>query len=88
MTDTVIRHPNRLKELRQSFGLEQKDVAKALSIPAPTLNRHENGNRSIDGFMIERYAKFYGVTPYEIFVPADHAVEYAVTPPAAEVAGA
>lgn len=88
MTEKVVKHPNRLKELRAIHKLDQKDVARALKIPAPTVNRHENGNRSMDGFMIERYAYFYGVSPYEIFVPVDHSVEYPhQLTPAEELAG-
>lgn len=64
----IAKHPNRLRFLREAVGMSQTDAAEALCMPTPTLNRHEQGNRSLDGFTIERYALFYGVTPYELFV--------------------
>lgn len=89
MTDTQVeiiveterpRHPNRLAELRDARQLTQSDIAKLLGMTAATVNRHERGNRSLDGFAIERYAKFYGVSPYELFVPADSWVPYVPQP--------
>lgn len=86
MTDTQVevverpRHPNRLAELRDTRKLTQSDIAKLLGMTAATVNRHERGNRALDGFAIERYAKFYGVSPYEIFVPADSWVPYVPVP--------
>lgn len=75
-TDRTVRHPNRLFELRNIRNLSQKEVAQLVGMTQPTVNRHENGNRSLDGFAIERYAKLYAVSPYEIFVERDHVVEY------------
>lgn len=72
----TVRHPNRIRELRNARQLNQKELGQLIGLPQPTVNRHENGNRSLDGFAIERYAKFFGVSPYELFVPVDHAVEY------------
>lgn len=91
MTDTTLddetvetterpRHPNRLAELRDRRQLSQSDIAKLLGMTAATVNRHERGNRALDGFAIERYAKFYGVSPYEIFVPAESWVPFVPAP--------
>jgi len=78
----VSKYPNRLRFLRESFGLEQQDAARTLGIDKSTLNRHEQGNRSLDGFTIQRYAEFYGVSPYELFVEKDHAVSGNLQPAA------
>lgn len=71
-----MKHPNRLRELRLQRGISQADMATLLGVKQPTVNRHEQGNRSLDGFAIERYAKIHGVSPYELFVPVDHSVAY------------
>jgi transcriptional regulator with XRE-family HTH domain len=70
------RHPNRLAELRDKRMLSQTEVAKLLGMTPATINRHERGNRSLDALAIERYARFYNVSPFELFVPADSYVEY------------
>ncbi len=70
------KYPNRLRELREKRQLTQADVALILGVKQPTINRHEQGNRSLDGFAIEKYARFYNVSPYELFVPVDHSVDY------------
>lgn len=72
----VIRRQNRLRELRENEGIKQTELARRLGIKVATLNRHEQMNRSIDALSIERYARFFGVSPYELFVPEDHELEY------------
>lgn len=74
--NTPNKYPNRLRELREKRQLTQADVATILGVKQPTINRHEQGNRSLDGFAIEKYARFYNVSPYELFVPADYSVDY------------
>lgn len=64
--------------------MTQAQVGKMTGVKHATVNRHENGNRGLDGFAIERYAKLFGVSPYELFVKPDHEVEYddgELTPP-------
>jgi transcriptional regulator with XRE-family HTH domain len=80
----ISKHPNRLRYLREINGMSQKDAAQGLGVPTPTLNRHEQGNRSLDGFTIQRYAEFYGVTPFELFVSKE-AVQDAASEEAAPV---
>ena len=74
--ETVIRRQNRLRELREAEGLTQSELARRLAIKVTTLNRHEQMNRSIDALSIERYARYFNVHPYELFVPEDHELEY------------
>lgn len=72
----AVRRPNRLRELREAEGLTQSEMARRLSIKIATLNRHEQMNRAIDALSIERYATFFNVNAFELFVPMDHELEY------------
>lgn len=76
MNINMVRYPNRLRELREAADLSQAAAARALAMSQSTLNRHEQGNRDIDAVAIERYARFYQVANYELFVPSDHELEY------------
>lgn len=75
---TAVRYPNRLRELRELSNLSQAAAARAMAMSQSTLNRHEQGNRDLDAVAMQRYARFYGVSTYELFVPVDHELEYAV----------
>lgn len=66
-TETRVKYPNRLRILRTSRGMLQKEVGQRLGITEASVNRHENGNRSLGAFEIEQYARLYNVTPYELF---------------------
>lgn len=68
-------YPNRIYFLRRQRKMSQKDVAVALGLRQPTVNRHENANRSLDAFMIEKYARLFGVPPYELFVEPGYEFE-------------
>lgn len=76
------RYPNRLRELREKklnanrepFSL--REVAEEIGISHVAIARHETGDRQPDGFQIERYARYYGVTPYELFVPPGYYLVY------------
>lgn len=73
-------YPNRIRELRNQMGLSQTELAERIGIKQPTVNRHEQGNRNLDAFAISQYSRFFGVSPYELFVPDGHELEYAVDP--------
>ncbi len=62
------KYPNRLQEIRRSLDITQEQVSIALGIGQSAISRHEQMNRSLSGIDIERYARFYGVFPYELFV--------------------
>lgn len=66
--------------LRLAKGVSQVELANLLGVKQPTVNRHERGNRSLDALAIERYARFYNVSPYELFVETEHEVEYDTAP--------
>ena len=52
----------KLKELRISRGIQQKDLAAALSIGANTLSQYESGKREPDFDMLNRIADYFGVS--------------------------
>ena len=52
----------RLIDLRESRDLKQKDVAKALNIPARTYYNYEAGLRSIPLDILVDVAKFYNTS--------------------------
>lgn len=76
-----MRYPNRLRELRKTHRTDDhpttiRDVAKALYLSASLAIRHENGQRGLNGYQIEQYAMYYGVTPFELFVPRGYYLVY------------
>lgn len=52
----------RLKEMRISKGLLQRDIAEVLSCSTPVYCRYEKGEREPPFDIINRLADFYGVT--------------------------
>lgn len=53
---------NRLKELRQAKGLNQKEAAQILGIAQPTLSGWETGRTQIDRENLMKVADFYEVS--------------------------
>ena len=47
----------------------QEEVAEAFNLSVATISRHENGSRGLDRAMINAYARYYNVKPYELFIP-------------------
>lgn len=64
----MVKYPNRLRALREGRKLTQAQVGQMVGLTESAVNRHEQGNRSLDGLAIDRYARFYGVSAYELFV--------------------
>ena len=52
----------RLKEIRQSKGLSQADVARSLNISRQSYNFYESGKRDPDTKMLATLASFFNVT--------------------------
>lgn len=52
----------RLKEIRESKGISQKDFAAIIGVPANTYNQWENGKRQPDSEIMILIADYYGVT--------------------------
>ena len=53
---------NRLKELREEFGLTVRKLEEYVSISYMTLNNYENENRTINPAALIELSEFYGVT--------------------------
>ena len=53
---------NRLKSLRESMGLKQEDVAKAISVSPSTIGMYEINKREPNNEIIIKLAQFFNVT--------------------------
>lgn len=71
-----MKHPNRLRELRLARNVSQSEIARQTGIRQAHISLHETGNRLLTGEMIDRYATYFDVTPYELFVPRDFWIAY------------
>jgi len=56
-----------LKRIRQLKGWTQDQVAKSLGITKGAVSNHENNQRVLNVFDIEKYANLYGVLPGTLF---------------------
>lgn len=54
--------PSKLKKARTDTGFTQREVAKELNIPQPTIARFETGERFPDIEKLGLLADFYGVS--------------------------
>ena len=54
--------PNRLKELRRSLGITQKELASSLGIARPTLSGWETARFQIDYDNLVKLADFFGTS--------------------------
>ena len=54
--------PNRLKELRRSLGITQKELASSLGIAQPTLSGWETDRFQIDYDNLVKLADFFGTS--------------------------
>lgn len=52
----------RLKEIRESKGISQKDFAAIIGVPANTYNQWENGKRQPDPEIMIMIADYYDIT--------------------------
>lgn len=50
----------KLRELREALGLSQDEVAEKLNKTQSYVSRCETGNRRLDVFELEAFAKLYG----------------------------
>jgi transcriptional regulator with XRE-family HTH domain len=58
-----------LRELRNSAGKNQKEVARDLGTSVSTINRHEHGKTPLSDFHRRAYASYYGVSAGSIEQP-------------------
>lgn len=52
----------RIKELRENFGIQQKELALELGIPSNTLSQYENGRREPGVEMLKKIAQYFHVS--------------------------
>lgn len=52
----------KIRELRESRKIKQKEMAEYLQVPNNTYNQWENGKRQPDNDMLIKIAKYYNVT--------------------------
>ncbi len=60
MSDTNNQIAAKLRELRETLGLSQGEVAEKLNKTQSYISRCETGNRRLDIFELEAFAKLYG----------------------------
>jgi len=53
----------RIKAAREKAKIDQGDLAKRLSIAAPTLSKYENGHRVPDADLLEKFVRIVGCDP-------------------------
>lgn len=58
---------NRLKRLRERSRLTLEEVAILTGFDISTVSKHESCSRGLTPEAIEKYAKLYKVSSYEIF---------------------
>lgn len=62
---------NRIKVLRETSKLTQKELAKLLDIDHTTVNKHENHLRPISKELVESYSAVFKVSSVELFHTVD-----------------
>lgn len=65
---------DRLKELRKSVGLTQKELGEKFGLVKQTISSYENGNSTPDNELLSKIADFFDVT-------TDNLLGRDVTPP-------
>lgn len=53
---------NRVKELRQRAGIQQKEIAMALGVSRPTVSEWEHQKKDPSGERLKNLASFFGVS--------------------------
>ena len=61
-----VKKVNRIKEIRESKGLQQKELAELVGLSAPYLHDLENNRRGAKPETLERIANGLGVTVMEL----------------------
>ncbi len=64
----VILLKNRLEEIRNEKGINQEDLAKALSVSRQTISSLENGRYNPSILLAFKIAKFFSMAIEDIFI--------------------
>lgn len=59
---------NRIEEIRKERGVNQAELAKALSVSRQTISSLENGRYNPSIELAYRLSKYFGMTIEEVFV--------------------
>jgi transcriptional regulator with XRE-family HTH domain len=59
----------KLRQIRESLGLSQEEVAAQLNRTQSYVSRCETGQRRVDIFELEEFARFYN-KPLSFFLPS------------------
>lgn len=64
-------YTNFLADYRKRAGMTQKELGEKVDKSFASINRYENGTRSMDRELIIKVARILGVQPHELFVKPD-----------------
>lgn len=64
--------PNRIRELREAKGISQADLARAINVTAPALQKVEVGARKMDQLWMRRIAMVLGCAPADLLPLEDN----------------
>jgi putative transcriptional regulator len=64
----VIQLKNRLEEIRNEKGINQEDLAKALSVSRQTISSLENGRYNPSILLAFKIAKYFSMAIEDIFI--------------------
>lgn len=67
-----------IKELRESSGLTQKNIAKYLNVDQSLISKFEKGERQITMEMLAKIATLYGVMP-EVLMEQSSPIKHQIT---------
>lgn len=67
---------NKLKEVRVTRGIKQKELAEYLNIKINTYSQYENGVRKPSADVISKLSKFYGILSDELLSESDDQEKY------------
>lgn len=66
----MVRPPNRIREIRESMGLTQKQLAALAGTSAQNIQKYETGDREISLSRLERIASALGVSTITLVNPS------------------
>lgn len=69
-------YPNRLKDLREEKGKNQKTVAEAINVHQTTLSKYENGTTDIPTRVLKDLAKYFETSVDYILLLTDQKKPY------------
>jgi transcriptional regulator with XRE-family HTH domain len=69
--DVVVKLGKRIKMIRITAGIKQKDLAKDLNIPAPLLSMYENGTREPSLTFLDKISKYFKIPISNLFTLLD-----------------